>query len=440
VSLFVAKCVSLFVAYSGFHRRESKKSAMPTVYVLGAGASHGYDQSPTGVRPPLAAGLFEAYGSLEISGDLLVKVGWIVNYVRDRFDVPVEKFATFRLDAEEFMTGVEDEVREFLDRFAHKRDELPPDEILRGFEATAAYDQTLFLFTHILNEIGNGPTSNLYTQLVHRFDVDDTIITFNWDTLLDRALNESSTWQCDDGYHVRFSSIFDDGWRLPERPRKNIPMLLKLHGSTNWLTRYVSWDMRSGRRAMHVSDPKTVILSFSVATDRSVDDVLERGYPLYKPSMRQTHGKVVPIEHGMLRPLCFVRGTRPFPTFDARFRAGYEPFTYFYSPLDPNDEVPTSPLIVAPVKNKAYDDFAEVLEPIWDEAARRIAEASHIRVIGFSFPRTDVRARRLFTPVGHKRTVEVIDPHPQRAASVLRELTGTDVAVTCSTLSELVRS
>ncbi|MBA7578018.1 hypothetical protein ES708_19874 [subsurface metagenome] len=50
-----------------------------TVYILGAGASYAYDQSPTGVRPPLARGFFQAYKDLPISEDLDVRVGDLIN-------------------------------------------------------------------------------------------------------------------------------------------------------------------------------------------------------------------------------------------------------------------------------------------------------------------------------------------------------------------------
>lgn len=77
---------------------------MTDTYILGAGASFTYDESPTGVRPPLANGFFGAYCSLDISGDIQVRVGDIVTYVRDEYGLQPENFSAFDENVESFMT------------------------------------------------------------------------------------------------------------------------------------------------------------------------------------------------------------------------------------------------------------------------------------------------------------------------------------------------
>ena len=77
---------------------------MDTIYLLGAGASHSYSESPTGVRPPVASGFFEAYSALDISEDFGVRVGAIVNHVRDTYGIMPEAFDSFDQDIELFMT------------------------------------------------------------------------------------------------------------------------------------------------------------------------------------------------------------------------------------------------------------------------------------------------------------------------------------------------
>ena len=83
-----------------------------TVYLLGAGASHSYGESPTGVRPPLARGFFESYSALAIAEDLEVRVGSTVNHVRDTYGLPPEGFGLFEQDIEQFMTHLDIQVRE----------------------------------------------------------------------------------------------------------------------------------------------------------------------------------------------------------------------------------------------------------------------------------------------------------------------------------------
>jgi hypothetical protein len=397
---------------------------MSTAYILGAGASHGFGSSASRVRPPLAAGFFEAYSSLPISGDLGVKVGWVVNYVRDRYGVPVEKFGSFRMDAEEFMTTLETGIEQFTRKL--KEGSLGNNSSAFADEARtiATFDQTLFLFTHILNEIANGSLYEDYIRLAQRLRPGDVVVTFNWDTLLDRVLYEVIDWVPDNGYGIRFHSLFEEGWRAPAISGSSSVTFLKLHGSTNWLTRYMSRSIATGERTILTSDPKRSTLSFNVETG----EVLE--HPRFEGKIRvHPHSATQTYDASMLHPLCFVTGKEKFDAFHGRFRPGYAPFTYFYSPLDPEDGVPTSPLIIAPVRHKAYDDYGSVLDPLWSAASGAIARADRIVVIGFSFAPTDTRAQGLLKPEKHKRLIEIVDPNPERPFETIQGLVGDSATI-----------
>ena len=68
------------------------------------------------------------------------------------------------------------------------------------------------------------------------------MITFNWDTLMDRALERTSAWRVESGYGVVPAFVYDDQWYAPDYRTDNspnAPLLLKLHGSSNWLTSYM---------------------------------------------------------------------------------------------------------------------------------------------------------------------------------------------------------
>lgn len=71
------------VAGSLMARRRHHMQSPKTVYLLGAGAWHGYEGSRTKVRPPLAGNFFSAFYRLLISQDLEVKIGFITNYLAD---------------------------------------------------------------------------------------------------------------------------------------------------------------------------------------------------------------------------------------------------------------------------------------------------------------------------------------------------------------------
>jgi len=408
---------------------------MSTVYVLGAGASYGYTASPTGVRPPLATALFKSFFELDVSGDLGTKIGWIIDYVKDRYGVPPERFGSFDMDAEDLMTALEDDI----ERHVHRIREGPPYEDLSERinigRDISAFDQTLFMFTSILNEMVNGPLYENYVTLATRIGPDDAVLTFNWDVLLDRTLYEVMSWSPDTGYGIRFESIFEEGWRLPERPWSRQPALLKLHGSTNWLTRYLTRNQMTGERAFLGYDRQTTAVTFGVETG---DDILN---PRLEGRARpRPHSGHQPFKPQDLRPLCFVSGGRPFDAFNGRFRPGYAPFTYFYSPLDPNDEVPTSPLIIAPVRHKTYEEYAVILEPLWTRAAQLLHEAHRVVVVSFSFPPADVRVRELFKPARFRRSIEVVNHYPDRPLATLVDLVGTsdDVRIVASSFSEFL--
>ena len=101
-----------------------------------------------------------------------------------------------------------------------------------------AYKQLIFLFTSVINEIQNGPISEVHKNLIFSLNEDDSIITFNWDTLIDRALNEYTDWKTDFGYCIKPEKIYKNKWIKPDVENIKFNKLIKLHGSTNWITTY----------------------------------------------------------------------------------------------------------------------------------------------------------------------------------------------------------
>lgn len=391
---------------------------MPTAYIFGAGASHSYKDSPSGVRPPLASGFFDAYGRLKISEDFEVRVGDLVNYVRDRKDVPPEQFAKFKPNIEEFMTEVDELVQvhaacisqregnaEFLAEFAH---------------LNKVYDQTIFLFAHVLNEIQNGPPCKEYFALVNQCADSDALITFNWDTLLDRVLLESGRWHPDTGYGITFRDLLDSDWRSPDTTQSELT-LLKLHGSTNWFVNYITRDFQTGERAMmrkkHKDDGfRTVSADFGFR--------VEEGKLVVAPEVRDitpltARSIPVPPEPEAM-PSCFVYGDKPFRCYRNRFRPGYDKLSYFFPPNDPHDDVPMMPLLIAPTRIKLYEEFKHVFDSLWSQAEEKLRATDKIVVIGYSFPETDTKILEMLRRVVlGKPQIEIIivNPHADTLAS-----------------------
>lgn len=398
-----------------------------TVYIFGAGASYAYDQSPTGVRPPLARGFFQAYKDLPISEDLEVRVGDLINHVRDVYGLSYDKFNRFNQDIEKFMTHLDIQVRQM----ASMRPELlkhdAPDSLIRFWQSVRVYDEMLFLIAHVLNEIQNGPVSSLYSAILNISDPQDVFITFNWDTLLDRSLMSVDNWSPDDGYGVSLLKLYDKGWEDP-KPNAVKPRLLKLHGSTNWLVPYITWRLDTGERCMiSPADPKSTT---TLGWDYQFDPVARgAGIKLHIGDESWTTRPIPQPPDRFAQPICIIDSSVYYSSYKDRWRTGYGPFSYFFPPDHPETNVPLMPLIVAPILFKMYDEFAYVLDPLWKAAKRELQLADKIVIIGYSFPTTDDRAIDLLRTAATRQEqpiIEVVNPHPEHVVKLLISVIGFD--------------
>lgn len=84
---------------------------------------------------------------------------------------------------------------------------------------------------------GNPGQNILLKKFVRRLAQTDVLITFNWDTLLDRVLSNQTrfSWHPAWGYGKTVRSEFKTSTRNPPPIPKKYLRLLKLHGSINWL-------------------------------------------------------------------------------------------------------------------------------------------------------------------------------------------------------------
>lgn len=381
------------------------------VFILGAGASHSYSLSPTGLRPPLARSIISAYASLPISEDQHVRVGHVVNYIRDNRGISPADFYLWSEDIESFMTEIDDRIRQLRSVLG---DKMSVEQRLQWTGLTGAYYQVIFLLECVMNEIQNGPVSPEYRRMVDQLTDDDTVVTFNWDTLLDRALWESGRWSPDTGYGVPAGAVFRDEWVRPKEPVPGAPKLVKLHGSVNWLMPYTTYNWQTGEMYTLYDDPEHLVYVFERAISK-------------------------------------------YDTFQDRSRTGYEPFSYFYYPPDlplERNNVPdgyrvigfnasydlgdigeptrgvnvvhSMPLIIPPTLYKRYDIYGKVFDALWAEAEDAISRCDELHIVGYSFPRTDVLSRQMIKSALTRRQhlvdkVVLVDPYPREIEHVLRQ-------------------
>jgi hypothetical protein len=370
------------------------------VYVLGAGASRAYDQSPTGQRMPLARDFFRVFSNLSISENPWVLIGDIVAHVSESRRIAHEEFGSFNDDIEEFYS----EVQGILYEAIKKGDEL--ETIL----TSRIVSQLVFLFASVINEVQNGPISRAHRNIARTISSNDRVLTFNWDTLMDRAMRKETQCRTDFGYLAVPRLIYKSRWVAPNPNQPGVPLLLKLHGSTNWLTSYNS--LEDGKLTlMQSSDPSTLYVyesakkPYATYAGRFMPGYKPFSYGYYPPNIPDDPGKSAPEGH------VFVRARPKFP--------------WVPEGTAPDKGLPSMPLIIPPAKAKTYDFFGLLFKAIWSAAEECLAQAEHIILIGYSFPRTDHQSNTLFTNAISRRTsqprVSVVDPRPDRVARKFRD-------------------
>jgi hypothetical protein len=85
--------------------------------------------------------------------------------------------------------------------------------------------------------------------------------------------------------------------------------------------------------------------------------------------------------------------------------------------------VPTSPLLITPVRQKRYSGYSRAIDQLWASARQAINEADRIVLIGYSFPETDKLVRDLVVDalLNHpgRKVLAIVDLSPELIASRL---------------------
>lgn len=364
---------------------------MAGVFIFGAGASACYENGYTDEKPPLQSNFWRlAFGS-EANATMQVRRGSIWNYLSDA-DLYDEQ-GREKMTVEEVMTKVhEDTIAAFASGVGAGGTWMQGVHMpITPASLAKVYQDLVLLCAQTVNNLSGGNPCRNYGALVASLQPDDTLITFNWDTLLDRALWETGRWQPDTGYGVTFGYILDGKWRgTPRRVKKSELKLLKLHGSTNWLISYVAWNFRDRTRRM-----------------------------LFCPE----------TEH---IPVCYFRCTHDLPSYqDLYTPSGI--FRYGFPPNHPEFETCgyLYPMIVPPSRTKYYDDLPDVLPVLWQEAGEKMRKADEVVIIGYSFPETDLMSWELMDEATKwgKIRVTVIDPFPDAVVHRLKSRLGKRIEI-----------
>ena len=345
---------------------------------------------------PVAIDFFDTFRELEISANPWVLIGHIINYVVEYRKIKLEQFERFNEDIEILHSEIQAKLYDALNREKNLFDD--PNNIVY----LKAFNELIFLFVSVINEIQNGPISDSHINLAKQLKQDDSIVTFNWDTLMDRALNQETDWNTDLGYFRSPKLIYREGWVEPEKTKKkSFPTLLKLHGSSNWLTSHTIPENGKLELTQEVSVDEFFVYENNIKpyycyAGRYMSGYEDFSYGYYPPNL-PILGK--PAPEGML----FSRTRLKLP----HMPEGTSESTGLVS----------MPLIIPPVQKKEYDQFGNLFESLWNEAKKKIQEADEIIIIGYSFPKTDYRSSELFKSTFIKRKdmpkITIINPSPE---------------------------
>jgi len=209
------------------------------VYVLGAGFSYGTNHK-------VKRG--QSYLMMPLQNDLLEKifqyhcktiktVDKLAKVIREYFSPQSyrSRHNTGASRHQDLLGLSVEEIVTFFEEMARDSEEEKESTIFRKSE-TELRKLTLQLIEFL--SIGGKPNQNIILKQFRSLILDtDTIITFNWDTLLDRVLanNKEREWHPAWGYGRTVNKIFEYSGRLPRVPPRKHATLLKLHGSINWI-------------------------------------------------------------------------------------------------------------------------------------------------------------------------------------------------------------
>lgn len=298
---------------------------MSAAYVFGAGAS-------IHAKYPLAS---------KMGGDLL---DFMFNYKFEdnRFQSSAENL----IEMFGKNPNIEDLISEIEARLENLADAKTDDDrmmriILR--DALTHIAQMLREWFYVLHD----SPANLYAQFADRIAKSgDTVITFNYDDSLDRELKRAGKWDLSHGY----------GFPLGNTDTKSEVLLLKLHGSVNWLLSIFGGITSGG--PFQVSPSMGALGGSPVITER---DIKYLGYSEF--SGRVFTGGGVAMKNVILPGRC--------KQFFVETSSGRE-LEWFWNHL-------------------------------WNQAGYALRKAEKVVICGYSMPQADVRARNLLLKQTNKK-------------------------------------
>lgn len=325
---------------------------MAVALLVGAGASLAEAPASTARRskPPLDGTFFELCRLAEIDGQGVVQRYMQQNYGLDPFD------GTHGM--EEIFNYI------YGDAFAPDA----PDESYNAYAALVRMYQAAIART--TNPLSGNSQRGVGAVLKHLWldagERDLTVITFNQDLLIEKALDKMSslpryaglTWDIRQCYGRTFTFVGAGGPFFQAATPGESVKVLKLHGSLNWI-----YKVRSDE------DPRNYVRKIPKRLHCVTDIEIKLGYR-YRENRRM---------------------------------------------------MPMIPFVVPPIYEKS-SQYQEAIAPIWTQAEEVLSSVERLIIFGYSFPSADFEARRLLRRSFHANAslnkVTIINPSASVAQRV----------------------
>lgn len=330
---------------------------MGKVYVIGAGCPVGAD-----IDAPLARNVF----TWAVRHDRFPKFGDGERALLGKVGIDALSLRQDKPPFEEALGKISGYIHECIPETGRPVSRDDVEGIALAADASELARKLIHQFWDLLRPpIGNRVTSTLL-QLAERMTLDDSIVSFNYDTLLEIALLTLEKLDPIHCYAIPFRYKLSHRKKL-QRLRtvskaRGIPFL-KLHGSINWVR---CWGHKTENFSVAPGDQK----------------VCPKGTLA-----------VVPADY----PHAWADGYKDFVEYPRK-----EFWEVFAVPA-------------AADKRKQFREHPEVWGPLWEKARLLLMNADEIVIVGYSLPHSDALANQLFREVlgsrnARRRMLHVADP------------------------------
>lgn len=390
----------------------SKIAKKETVYILGAGFNQCVNDWQ-GLKPPLATNLFQIILKSEKYQTELYsnKAQCIYGYIKKYWKKSKDDLRNQPFDIEELFTLLESQFNKAVKDRNNTKAEKLATIFLRLTGMLAEFLSEFEIFSH-LSDLLNDFAKKIYKEKPN-------IITFNWDCILETAIESASELRIPDSF--RGSPYINGDITYDELPYSHF----------NW------------NRALAYGFEFDEVQPQRAGGFPPVD-----GKKFYShPENRLYYWKILKL-HGSLNWFIYLQSVHPdlekrlSPDKQKNIILVNEHWHLLEPPISAIYGWYIFPLIITPILHKERILAEELFSGLWNQAKERLKKCSRLIVIGYSFPQTDSAVRKLLREAFKDNELDdliVVNPDTYVAKIIKKLVYFTKPVSICSDLKEFLK-